>query len=73
MCIICNCPENGDIFLNSFAGAQIDMKKAAKAMLACSNEAKLIDQRKKYDVTHKKIVRLIREWNSLEMDREHYK
>ena len=40
------------------------MKKAKDEMMKCSS----VDRR--YDAIHKKMVRLIKEWNSIEQERE---
>lgn len=73
MCIICNAGDAGMLFLNEYAHARHHMKRAADAMLLCSATKpglKRIDQRKQYNKTHKRMVRLIREWNRLEQFRE---
>lgn len=71
MCIICNC--DGDVgfdFLVAFYESQSSMKKAAAAMKAASRAAKLPEDRKRYDQVHKRMVKLLREWNSIEHMRE---
>jgi len=73
MCIICNLSaasdpwvgvEAADAFLAAFQEARQAMKNAADALLACSK----IDRR--YDVTHKRMVAVCRDWNRLEEQRE---
>lgn len=71
MCIICNMGTNdasiahAEQFLRDFETAQKAMGDAAAALHECAK----VDRR--YDVTHKAMVRLIREWNLLEHSREH--
>ena len=72
MCIICNCDETGEAFLIAFEGARTNMQAARDHMLECSRVAIDQDVRKQYDATHKQMVRLIREWNSLEQQREQH-
>lgn len=70
MCIICNAPEAGDDFLTHFHRASEHMRRAAAAMHKASEEtAQLVDQ-VRYDKTHKAMVRLIRQWNRIEHERE---
>ena len=64
MCIICNCGADGENFLASFSLSRDAMKKAKDEMMKCSS----VDRR--YDAIHKKMVRLIKEWNSIEQERE---
>lgn len=54
-----------DTFLREFGIAQEAMRKATDAILACSR----VDEN--YDRTHKQMVRLLREWNSITHTREH--
>ena len=77
MCIICNCGDAGDEFLGAFNDVSFALWKARSAMLKCSNIANGKFQperapitRKRYDMIHKKIVRLHREWNAIEHERE---
>lgn len=71
MCIICNMGDDKAAaahaaqFLRDFATAQKAMSEAAAALYECAK----IDRR--YNPTHKAMVRLIREWNALEHTREH--
>ena len=66
MCIVCNVGyELADPCLEWHGKAREAMRKAADAFLAAS----AADRR--YDSTHKAMVRLIREWNRLEQTREH--
>jgi hypothetical protein len=71
MCIICNCGDIGDEFLCEFGRARASMKSAANWMLKCSQVAKTPEQRKSYDATYKRMVRLMSDWNRLEQQREH--
>jgi len=64
MCIVCNCEDAGDEFLVEYERARTAMDRAAQAMLACSK----IDRR--YDRSHKALVKLCREWNKIEHERE---
>lgn len=77
MCIVCNCGEVGDDFLAYFSAARDAMERAKKAMLICAQSAKRHDSvepipvaRISYDRAHKKMVRLCREWNAIEAERE---
>lgn len=71
MCIICNMGddfasvENASTFLTKFSQAAATMKQAAEALHKC------VSVDRKYDATHKSMVRLIAEWNGLEHSREH--
>lgn len=71
MCIICNVTigqetsELGSEFLNDFETARKAMSKAALTMARCAQ----IDKR--YDRTHKKMIKILRAWNKLEQSREH--
>jgi len=77
MCIICN-SETGDTFLNEFSIASAAIERAKNAMLECSKNAvgefagvSDAEMRARYDKIHKKIARMLREWNSIEHEREH--
>jgi hypothetical protein len=77
MCIICNCGDDGDEFLSAFEQARAGMKAAKAAMLKCAESAvhpatsaPYHEARARYDAMHKKIARLLREWNSIEQERE---
>lgn len=77
MCIICN-SATGDLFLGEFAVARAAIERAKDAMLECSKNAvgeyagvTDTEMRAKYDKIHKKITRLLREWNNIEHEREH--
>lgn len=73
MCIICNCGDNhkeADIFLGSFERARNAMRRAVDAMKVVSTVATTKDDRKRYDRTHKKMVRILRDWNRIEQERE---
>lgn len=76
MCIYCNMgPEISDkdpagAFLDDFVRSQASMERAAKAMLVCSRLAPDPKVRRQYDRTHKRMVRMIRDWNRLEQFRE---
>jgi hypothetical protein len=78
MCIVCNCGDFGGEFVCAFTAAQSYMKAAADAMLKCSQVAIRLDkqpdyeQRRQYDAAHKQIVRVMREWNKIEHQREHH-
>lgn len=74
MCIICNCGSgDGDDFLVTFESARIAMNQAKEAMLKCSKTATSEEAKDRYDATHKKMAKLIREWNKLEEFRESLK
>ena len=71
MCIICNCGDDGDNFLWEYQLSRDAMNKAKEAMLKCMSAARQKNPKsRKYDATHKAMVRLIREWNRLEETRE---
>lgn len=74
MCIICNMPdfksEIADDFLFKFAAAGKLMADAATAMLECSKIANKPEDRKRYDTLHKTMLRMKRDWNRLEQERE---
>lgn len=78
MCIFCNLVQDdpyveGEIavaFLASFEGSRRTMKEAADRMLECSKRAATPEARRRYNATHKEMVKLIRAWNSLEEKRE---
>lgn len=77
MCIICNLSiatekfpdthantEKAEEFLCAFAAARRALAEASDAMLRCAQ----VERR--YDKTHKRMVSLCHEWNSLEQFRE---
>jgi hypothetical protein len=70
MCIICNCGDDGDEFLLAFERARSGMKASKVAMLKCSQVAADVATQARYDAMHKKIARLLREWNAIEQERE---
>jgi 20S proteasome alpha/beta subunit len=73
MCIICNLPVESYTatnFLTAFEKSRTAMKEACDLMLKCSKEAIDPDDRKAYDAQHKRMVRLMREWNRTEELRE---
>jgi hypothetical protein len=70
MCIICNCGDAGFDFLTDHGAAAGRMRAAKAKMLECSRIATEPEQRKRYDRMHKKMARLIREWNRIEQERE---
>ena len=73
MCIICNCKEYSkapDEFISAFESSRASMKKACDSMKRVSEEAISEEHAKRYDRTHKKMVRLLRDWNRIEQERE---
>jgi len=77
MCIICNCGDDGDDFLMHFSAVKQHMRLAAEAMLRCSKLGNKYFQpghasrnRQRYDQIHKKIVKMRKEWNKIEHERE---
>jgi hypothetical protein len=72
MCIICNAKTSDFAveFLSQFDRSRSAMQSAATAMLECSRNAATPDSKKRYDMTHKAMMRLIRDWNRLEQVRE---
>jgi hypothetical protein len=61
----------GSDFLYSFGQASQVMGKAADYMFKMSRLPYLSkEERAAYDAAHKKMVRLIREWNKIEHERE---
>lgn len=75
MCIICNVPATGtftaaDDFLSAFEQSRQAMRSAADHMLEVSKIAISAEDRRRYDMMHKEMVRQIRAWNGLEQKRE---
>jgi hypothetical protein len=70
MCVVCNCGDEGYTFLTHAYNVSFEMEKAAAAMLACSEVVEDKGAARRYDAAHKKIVRLRREWNRIEHERE---
>jgi hypothetical protein len=74
MCIICNVDENTTHeaigFLHHYGRAQAEMKRAADSLLSVSKTVSDQEIARQYDRTHKRMVRILREWNSLEHSRE---
>lgn len=74
MCIICNLGfaniGTAEGFLSAFDRSRGAMKAAADGMLGCADAAQTDADRKRYKRIHKQMVRLMREWNSLEQKRE---
>jgi phage terminase large subunit-like protein len=76
MCIICNvhtehnAQSQVDHFLRSFSNAGTAMQSAAKAMHDILPEVIKPEDRQRYDGIHKKMVKIIKEWNNLEHERE---
>ncbi len=76
MCIICEMDDMVSIetagkFLTAFDKSRGEMRQSAELMLECAKSAVADDTRKRYDRTHKRMVKLMREWNQLEEFREH--
>lgn len=68
MCIICNCDELGDEFLNEFRQSIGHLKNAESALLKCSKKVK------SYDAKHKQLVRMRKELNKwFTEERENHK
>lgn len=77
MCIICNCGNTGDEFLSEFIAARSALERASALMLECSktatrptNNDPFFEARAKYDSIHKKMVKILRDWNRIEHERE---
>lgn len=72
MCIICNINDEltASRFLDSFEAARAAMRKSAADMMAVRDSAPNKETRKRYDRTHKRMVKIIREWNGVEHERE---
>lgn len=79
MCIICNASagdkplttiDEASDFLAEFKGAQDAMKAATARMLTLSKTMAIPEHRKRYDRTHKQMLRVIRDWNNIEHTRE---
>lgn len=73
MCIICNCPpysSEPNTFLSAWDLSVIAMRETAAKMLAVSKIAITPEHRKRYDATHKQMLRVMHEWNKLEHFRE---
>ena len=69
-CIVCNCDNMGLDFLSEFSKAQNNMRLASRLMFACSKVAEDEETKKRYDKAHKKMVKIIKEWNKIEHERE---
>lgn len=69
-CIVCNCDDVGLEFLDKFSEVQKKMKEASVSMLQCSKVAKDIGTRRRYDKVHKKMVKILKDWNKIEHERE---
>jgi hypothetical protein len=70
MRIICNCGDDGEAFYMGHYRASVAIGKAKDAMLKCSQTAKDEAARRRYDAMHKKIARMLRDWNRIEQERE---
>lgn len=71
MVILCNADEAAaERYLIEDQDARRHMRAAADAMLECSKTAKDAETAARYDAAHKKMVRLMRDWNRLEQERE---
>jgi len=76
MCIICAMGNDmakvdvADALLHEFEGARQAMKAATARMLECSRVAPGEQSRRAYDRAHKRMVRLLRQWNAIEHMRE---
>jgi hypothetical protein len=71
MCIVCECGEVGLDFLSKFEKSRYEMKEAKAAMLKCVESTADKEVKKCYSVIHKKMVKLLKEWNRLEELRSH--
>ena len=77
MCMLCHCGDDGEKFLSAFEDSRTAMKRAIAAIHTCSGTAlhpvtrvPYHEARTQYDRMHKKMVRLLREWNKIEQERE---
>lgn len=71
MCIICNAGEDGDRYLQNFEVASLAMNRACAAMLACANKfPPRSAQRRAYTAAHCAMVRIRKDWNRTEHQRE---
>jgi len=76
MCIICNMQRDdlgfdaAEDFLSSHYRAGKTMREASDAMLKCSKLAINKEDKKRYAMIHKKMVKMRRAWNALEQLRE---
>lgn len=72
MCIYCNGTtlETAGEFLYEFMCARVHMKKATSAMLQASKSATSVEQRLAYNRAHKRMVKISRNWNQIEHERE---
>lgn len=74
MCIVCECdgPHDypGGDFLTAFETSQAKMRDAVEGMARCRDAAATPAGRKRYDRAHKKMTRLLRDWNRTEQERE---
>lgn len=74
MCIICKTStEEGvlaaNVFLSEYSMAQRRMKAAIKAMLEVKDHVSP-EQARQYDRIHKRMKAILRDWNSIEHQRE---
>lgn len=70
MCIICECADAGESFLDAYDTTRRYLKRATQLMLDCSKVAVTPEARKAYDATHKRMRRLMRDLNRIEHTRE---
>lgn len=73
MCMICNLPNHPEVaseYLTAYSRAQAAMKKATKLMAAARDAAPDAITRDIYDANHKRMVRITRDWNRTDHQRE---
>ena len=70
MCIVCNSGDSGSQALDDHRTAGDRMKRAADSMLQAALSTASPSAAKRYKRTHKAMVRMARDWNRLEQERE---
>lgn len=75
MCIICNGEDQrgGELasnYLSSFRDSGRQMRKAIDDLAAFRNHLTDRDTIAQYDAHHKRLTRMLRDWNRSDMDRE---
>jgi hypothetical protein len=70
MCIICNVGYEADKFLTPYDRARSEMRHAIDGMEAVIRAAPSREMQNRYKRAHHKMVRLLRDWNRIEQERE---
>lgn len=70
MCIFCNVGYDADKFLTPYHRARMQMREAIVGMEAVIRAAPDRAVQGRYKRAHHKMVRLLRDWNRIEQERE---